>query len=99
MKFIEIATILAVPTHAVIWCVGVFWTISYRRKIRIEDPKEYESRGGVRNLWAFLRRKEYQEFGTESFVVESELLRFYTKACFTAFAITFALLAIFFYTR
>ncbi len=99
MKFIEIATILAVPTHAIVWCVGIFWTISYKRKIRIEYPEEYKRRGGIRNLWAFLRRKEYQEFGSESLVLESQLLRSYTKACFAVFAITATLLTIFFTTR
>jgi hypothetical protein len=99
MNSIEIATILAIPIYLIMWGLMAILTIRYKRKLKTEYPRECKARGGLRYINGFLRRREYQEFGSDEFILESELLRMFTKVWWFVFFTTIALLTIFFITH
>jgi hypothetical protein len=99
MNTIGIATIIAIPIYLAMWGLVAILTIRYKRKLKIEYPSEYMSRSGIRYLGGFLRRREYREFGSDEFILESELLRILTKIWWFVFFTTIALLIIFLTTH
>jgi hypothetical protein len=99
MKLLGIALLLSLPIFLLMWIVGLILTVRYKRKLKIEYPEELKTRGGLRYLNGYLKRREYKEFGNDEFVQESEALRIFTKIWFIVFFTTMAIGITFFITR